>query len=118
MISHRGVIDYIEWAIETYSVTSDEIIGNQAPFYFDNSTLDIYLMLATGASLVIIPEGKFTFPIKLIEYINEKDINFVFWVPSVLISVSNFDAFSAILPSKLKKILFAGEAMPNKHLNY
>lgn len=118
LISHRGVIDYIEWAIETYSVTSDEIIGNQAPFYFDNSTLDIYLMLATGATLVIIPEEKFTFPIKLIEYINEKDINFVFWVPSVLNSVSNFDAFSAILPSKLKKILFAGEAMPNKHLNY
>ncbi len=118
LISHRGVIDYIEWAIKTYNVTSDEIIGNQAPFYFDNSTLDIYLMLATGATLNIIPEEKFTFPIKLIEYVNEKDINFVFWVPSVLNSVSNFDAFSSIIPSKLRKILFAGEAMSNKHLNY
>lgn len=118
LISHRGVIDYIEWAIKTYNITSDEIIGNQAPFYFDNSTLDIYLMLATGATLNIIPEEKFTFPIKLIEYVNEKDINFVFWVPSVLNSVSNFDAFSSIIPSKLRKILFAGEAMSNKHLNY
>ena len=118
LISHRGVIDYIEWAIQTYNVTSNEIIGNQAPFYFDNSTLDIFLMLATGATLNIIPEDKFTFPIKLIEYVNEKSINFVFWVPSVLNSISNFDAFSSILPKNLNKILFAGEAMSNKHLNY
>ena len=118
LISHRGVIDYIEWAKNTYEVTNNDVIGNQAPFYFDNSTLDIYLMIITGATLNIIPEDKFTFPIKLIEYVNEKEINFVFWVPSVLNSVSNFDALSSILPTKLNKILFAGEAMSNKHLNY
>lgn len=118
LISHKGVIDYIEWAKKTYNITNKDIIGNQAPFYFDNSTLDIYLMIVTGATLNIIPEEKFTFPIKLIEYINEKDVNFVFWVPSVLNSVSNFDAFTTILPNKLDKILFAGEAMSNKHLNY
>ncbi len=39
-------------------------------------------------------------------------------MPSVLNSVSNFDAFSSILPTNLNKILFAGEAMSNKHLNY
>jgi amino acid adenylation domain-containing protein len=118
LISHRGVFDYIEWAIETYSITEKDIIGNQAPFYFDNSTLDIYLMVVSGATLNIIPEDRFTFPIKLIEYVNENMINFVFWVPSVLNSVSNFDAFATIKPSFLNKILFAGEAMPNKHLNY
>lgn len=118
LISHKGVIDYIEWAKVTYSVTSQDIIGNQAPFYFDNSTLDIYLMIVCGATLNIIPESQFTFPIKLIEYVNSKSINFVFWVPSVLNSVSNFDVFSSVKPSRLNKILFAGEAMPNKHLNY
>ena len=118
LISHRGVIDYIEWARETYAITNKEIIGNQAPFYFDNSTLDIYLMIVTGATLIIIPEDKFTFPIKLIEYVNYKNINFVFWVPSVLNNISSFDAFSTIKPISLNKVLFAGEAMPNKHLNY
>jgi D-alanine--poly(phosphoribitol) ligase subunit 1 len=118
LISHRGVLDYISWAIEVYKVTDEEIIGNQAPFYFDNSTLDIYLMLVTGAKLVIITEEKFSFPIKLIEFVNEQSINFVFWVPSVLNSVSNFDVFRSILPTTLNKILFAGEVMSNKHLNY
>jgi D-alanine--poly(phosphoribitol) ligase subunit 1 len=118
LISHRGVIDFVEWAIGTYEVSDQTIIGNQVPLYFDMSVLDIYLMLFTGARLYIIPENRFAFPIKLIEFVNEKKINFIFWVPSVLIHVSNFDAFSIIKPSSLKKILFAGEVMPNKHLNY
>ena len=118
LISHRAVIDYIESIRSTYHVSEKEIIGNQTPFYFDMSTLDIYLMLATGAKLVIIPEVKFMFPIKLLEYLKDKEISFIFWVPSVLGNVANFDALSTVLPDKLKKILFAGEAMPNKHLNY
>lgn len=118
LISHRGVIDFIEWAITTYEVTETAIIGNQVPLYFDMSVLDIYLMVFTGATLHIIPEEHFAFPVKLIEYINEKNINFIFWVPSVLNNVSNFDAFSVIKPKSLLKILFGGEAMPNKHLNY
>jgi D-alanine--poly(phosphoribitol) ligase subunit 1 len=118
LISHRGVFNFVEWAIDTYSITEKDIIGNQVPFYFDVSTLDIYLMLVAGATLNIIPENRFTFPIKLIEYVNDNKINFVIWVPSVLNTVSKFDAFSTVKPTSLNKILFAGEVMPNKHLNY
>lgn len=118
LISHKAVFDFIEWAIETYAITENDIIGNQVPFYFDVSTLDIYLMLVTGATLNIIPEDRFTFPIKLLEYVNDNKINFVIWVPAVLNNVSNFDAFATIKPTFLNKVLFAGEVMPNKHLNY
>lgn len=118
VISHRGVIDYIDWAVSTFKFTSDAVIGNQAPFYFDNSTLDIYLMYSTGATLTIIPEKFFTFPAELIDYLNEHRISFVFWVPFALINVANKDVFKAKLPKYLKDVFFAGEVMPNKHLNY
>lgn len=118
VIAHRGVIDYIDWAIGRFGFTSDAVIGNQAPFYFDNSTLDIYLMYATGATLDIIPEMNFSFPAKLVDYMNEHRISFVFWVPFVLINVANFDILEEKKPQYLKDILFAGEVMPNKHLNY
>jgi non-ribosomal peptide synthetase component F len=75
-------------------------------------------MLVAGSTLHIIPENKFAFPIKLIEYVNEHNINFVIWVPSVLNNVANFNAFTTIKPTSLNKILFAGEVMPNKQLNY
>lgn len=118
VIPHRGVIDYIDWAVETFQVNADAVIGNQAPFYFDNSTLDIYLMYATGATLCVIPEEMFIFPAKLIDYLNENKINFVFWVPFVLINVANMNILASKKPEYLKNILFAGEVMPNKHLNY
>jgi amino acid adenylation domain-containing protein len=118
VVSHKGVIDYIEWAIETFEVDEEAIIANQAPFYFDNSTLDIYLMFAAGATLLIVPEEYYAFPAKLIDFLNAEKVNFVFWVPSVLVNIANYNLFENLIPRYLKKVLFAGEVMPNKHLNY
>lgn len=118
VVAHRGVIDYIDWAIDTFAIDSTSVIGNQAPFYFDNSTLDIYLMYATGATLNIIPEINFTFPAKLIDYLNEHKVTFVFWVPFVLVNVANMDILATKKPLYLRDVFFAGEVMPNKHLNY
>lgn len=118
VISHRGVIDYIDWAVSRFHIDENAIIGNQAPFYFDNSTLDIYLMYATGATLNLIPETFFAFPAKLIDYLNENKISFVFWVPFVLSNVANMNILEHSKPHYLKNVFFAGEVMPNKHLNY
>jgi amino acid adenylation domain-containing protein len=118
VISHRGVIDYIDWAISTFNIGEETIIANQAPFHFDNSTLDLYLMFGAGATLVIVPDEYYTFPAKLIDLLNEKKINFVFWVPFVLIDTANSKLLEQKKPEYLEKILFAGEVMPNKHLNY
>ena len=118
VISHQGVIDYIDWVIETFQVNENTVLGNQAPFYFDNSILDIYLMYATGATMDIIPEINFSFPAKLVDYLNGHKISFIFWVPFVLINVANFDIFRVKKPEYLTDVLFAGEVMPNKHLNY
>jgi amino acid adenylation domain-containing protein len=117
-ISHRGVMDYINWAVSTFQITSETVIGNQAPFYFDNSTLDIYLMYSTGATLNIIPESCFAFPAQLVDYLNEHKITFVFWVPFVLVNVANMNILASKIPQYLKDVFFAGEVMPNKHLNY
>lgn len=116
-IGQRSVMDYTEWVRETFRVDEHDVIGNQAPFYFDNSVLDIYQMVSTGATLHIIPRSLFKFPLRLLEYIRDNSINMVFWVPSVLCMVANFDVLEACDVSCLKKILFAGEVMPNKQLN-
>ena len=118
VISHRGVIDYIDWAIQTFEINENTIIANQAPFYFDNSTLDLYLMFAVGAELIVVPDEYYVFPTKLIDLLNQKKVNFVFWVPSVLINIANYNLLEQNKPEYLAKILFAGEVMPNLHLNY
>lgn len=116
-ICHKAVIDYTEWTTKTFDIDSTHTFGNQAPFYFDNSILDIYQMLKTGATMYIIPKDLFGFPIKLLEYIAENRINTIFWVPSALVLVANLRALGKRDVSCLKKILFCGEVMPNKQLN-
>lgn len=117
LISHRSVIDYIDWVAGTFAIDENDTFGNQAPFYFDNSVLDIYCALKCGSTVYIIPKKKFLFPKDLLTYVMERNINTVFWVPSVLCSVANLKAFDVVVPTCLKKVLFAGEVMPNKQLN-
>lgn len=118
VVSHRGLADYINWARQCYGVTEADTIGSQAPFHFDNSTLDIFLCFAAGATLVLIPEEHFLFPLRLIEYLAAHSVRFIFWVPSVLASVAKLDILSQTALPPLAKILFAGEVMPARCLNY
>lgn len=117
VISHKSVIDYTEWLSDTFHFNSDTIFGNQAPFFFDNSILDIYSTLKNGSAMVIIPEYLFSFPKRLLEYLKKNKINTIFWVPSALIHVANSTALSEVQLPLLKKVLFCGEVMPNKQLN-
>lgn len=118
IINNRCIIDYIDWVSDCYDVDKKECIGSQAPFYFDNSTFDVYLCLTRGVHLQIIPEKLFSFPAMLMEYVIEKQITMILWVPSVLINVANACVLEKMDCRVLKKILFAGEVMPNKQLNY
>ena len=117
-ICHRSVIDYTDWVTETFNITQKDTFGNQAPFYFENSILDIYSCMKTGATLNIIPKKLFFQPVPLLEYIKYNKINTIFWVPSALIVVSKLKAFRNVdLSDTLKRVLFCGEVMPNKQLN-
>lgn len=117
IITHRSVIDYTEWASETFDFSHESVFGNQAPFYFDNSVLDIYSSVRNGATLHIIPQMCFSFPIRLLEYVRDNKINTVFWVPTVLSRIADVGILDNCDISCLKKILFAGEVMPARQLN-
>lgn len=117
VVSHRAVIDYIEWQCETLPFDKDTVLGNQAPFYFDASMPDIYTPLKCGARLVIIPESLFLLPNRLSKFIAEKGVDTLIWVPSALMAMTYKDALSIYRMEHLKLIMFCGEVMPNKHLN-
>lgn len=117
IITHRSVIDYTEWVAETFNLGHETIIGSQAPFYFDNSVLDIYSTMRNGATLYIIPQMLYSFPIRLLEYIRDNKINTIFWVPTVLSRVADLNLLDECDIECLNTILFAGEVMPARQLN-
>lgn len=117
VVSHRAVIDYIEWQCGRLPFDQNSVMGSQAPFYFDASMPDIYTPLRCGAKLVIIPEMFFLLPNKLLEYMEKKEINTLIWVPSALMTLTAKDYLVIKKLEHLKLVMFCGEVMPNKHLN-
>jgi len=115
--THGAMIDYVEAFSVAYPYAEHEILGNQTPFFFDASAKDIYLMLKNMATMEIIPTSKFSFPVKLIEYLNEKKVTIISWVPSALAMLTQLNAFADIIPTTLKKVFFVGEVFPMKQLN-
>lgn len=117
-VCHGSVFNYIDWFVETFGIEKDDSFGNQAPFYFDNSVLDIYSSLKTGATLFIIPSRLFFQPVPLLNYLKEHGINTIFWVPSALVAVSRLKALRNVdLSNTLKRVMFCGEVMPTRQFN-
>ena len=117
VVNHRSTINYISWFSNTFNINSKTIFGSQTPFYFSMSVSDVFSTMVKGGTLYIIPKSNFSFPVKLIEYLNHYKINTIYWIPSVLNTIVNFKTFDVIKPKYLKKVLFAGEVMPMKQLN-
>jgi len=118
VIPHRRVIAYIHWARSFFSIGCDEVIGNQAPFYFTVSAMDIYLSLAAGAKLCIIPEDRFSRPNLLLQYLNEREVTLIFWVSSVYHHIAKANALAVAVPQFLKHAWFVGEPMASGSLSY
>lgn len=118
VVSHRAVISYSKWFTSCFNIDENTIFGSQTPFYFSMSTSDIYGTIMSGATLCLIPKMYFSFPQTLLEFLNNNNVNTIYWVPSALGIVSNFKALDNYKLPSLKKVLFAGEVMPVKILNY
>lgn len=117
IVSHRSVINYAESVVDTFKMDQDSVLGNQTPFYFSMSILDIYATLCCGGSLYLIPKKLFMFPMELADYLNSNKIDIIYWVPTALSMLNRFHVLGKIKLPYLKKVLFAGEVLPTKYIN-
>lgn len=109
---HRSVIEYIEQLSEILGFDGDTVFGNQSPLYFDACLKEIYPTLKFGATTYLIPKSCFSFPTKLVEYLNEHRINTICWVVSALTMVSAFGTFDMVKPEYLRTVAFGSEVFP------
>ena len=117
LISHRGMMDFGDFLVEQFGITDEDVVANQAPFYFDCSVKDIGICLRSGATLNIIPKKCFAFPKLLVQFLNERKVTCLFWATSAVILVANTGILDEKKPLYLKHVSFGGEAMPAKQLN-
>lgn len=58
------------------------------------------------------------FSAKLLAELQEKKVNFLFWVPTIMVNIANMDLLAKIPLPDIKTVWFAGEVFPTKQFNY
>lgn len=116
MVSHKSAADFIGHFTQTFGITEEDRIGNQAPFDFDVSVKDIYSACMTGAELVLIPRTYFAQIKRLMDYLEEKEVTVLVWAVSAVCLISGFRGFRYKVPKDIRMVMFSGEIMPPKHL--
>lgn len=118
LVSHRSVLDFIDAFVPLFGIDGDDVFGNQAPLDFDISVKDLYGGLKAGARVELIPRKRFSFPVRLAEYLEERKVTTLVWAVSALCILSGRRCLEAVHPSSIRKVLFSGEVMPPVHLSY
>lgn len=117
VIPHRGMIDLGKWIFTRFDMRSDDVIGNQAPFYFDCSVKDILICVVGGATMNIIPRKCFSFPKLLPRFLNEKKVTSLWWATSAVNLTANSGVLEIDPPRYVRIVTFGGEAIHPKQLN-
>ena len=118
LVSHRSVLDLVEAFHEAFAFQKDSVFGNQAPFDFDVSVKDIYDALYCGGTVQVIPKKYFKMPKLLIGFLRDRAVTTIIWAVSALRIVADFQTLEGEEPLALENIMFSGEVMPVKSLNY
>ncbi len=111
---HRSVIDYTESLCEAIGFTEQTVFANQTPLYFDAPLKEIMPTLKLGATTYFVPKMLFSFPVRLLDYLDEHRINTVCWVVSALVQISSLGALENRAPKTLTKVCFGSEVFPRK----
>ena len=118
VVCHRSVIDFTEHFTKIFGFDRNDVIGGQAPFDFDVSVKDIYPALKVGATLEVIPKRFFSVPKKLLDFLDDRKVTSLTWAVSALCVISMLKGFRYKVPKNIRRVMFSGEVMPVKQLNY
>lgn len=111
---HRSVIDYTESLCDALEFSENTVFANQTPLYFDAPLKELMPTLKLGATTYFVPKMLFSFPVRLVEFLDNYKINTICWVVSALVQVSSLGALEAHTPKYLTTVAFGSEVFPKK----
>lgn len=111
---HRSVIDYTESLTDALGFDENTVFANQTPLYFDAPLKELMPTLKMGATTYFVPRMLFSFPVRLVEYLDTYKINTVCWVVSALVQISSLGALASHTPKYLTTVAFGSEVFPRK----
>lgn len=118
VLNHKSFFDFTEWAIDTFEFEDDLVMGSLSPIVFDIYSFELCMLMAKASTLVVLPGNLAAFPAKILDMLEKHKVNFLFWVPTIMVNIANMDLLSTYKLENLKTVWFAGEVFPTKQFNY
>ena len=110
--THFSYIHWTDATNEVYSFTEDMVFGNQSPFFYANSVLDIISPVSLGATVYLLPAGVLTFPKRMIACLRDHHVTCLCMTPSSFINIVNAGVLTPGCLPELKWGIMSGESMP------
>ena len=117
VLNHKSFFDFMIRSEEIFPLTDDEVIGSLSPAVFDIYVYELCLLMSKSSTMVLIPDNLSAFPAAILKILQEKNVTYIFWVPTIMVNIANMGLLSQIELPDLKIVWFAGEVFPTKQFN-
>lgn len=114
VLNHRSFFDFMAVSNERFGFDGSEIIGSLSPVVFDIWDFELCMLMVNGSCIVLLDAFLASFPARLLQTLATSGVNFIFWVPSIMVNIANMGLLSKIPLPDLKLVWFAGEVFPTK----
>lgn len=116
LMTHANVLNFAAWCRARFGISSDDVLTNVNPMYFDNSVFDFYGSILNGACMAPITRDALAEPSVAVAQVEEAGCSVWFSVPSLLIYLTTMRLLSADRLPKIRQFVFGGEGYPKPEL--
>ena len=109
-LTHRNVSGFVRWCMRVFEPTPEDRFVGHASVAFDLSTHDLFVAMASGASLLPVPDQMRGDPVMIEALLRRWHPTIWYSVPSALDLLVRRTNFPDDGGSRLRTVLFAGEA--------
>ncbi|MEA5617548.1 amino acid adenylation domain-containing protein [Cronbergia sp. UHCC 0137] len=116
MLTHKGLANYLQWAIQTYPVDLGVGVPVQSAISFDATITSLYTPLLVGKAVILLPEAE---EIEALKNALSSASNFSL----VKLTPAHLSILSQLLPQKVQAgqpqaFIIGGEALTEQHLEF
>lgn len=117
VLNHKSFIDFMAQTFDEYKFSEKDVIGSLSPVVFDIWSYEMCLLQGKGSSIVVIPDTYSAFPVKILQLMQQHNVSYIFWVPTIMVNIANMGLLQQVLLPSLRLCWFAGEVFPTKQFN-
>ena len=114
ILKHSSFVNEVEASAQTYCLGSDHVVLQQSALSFDMSVLQIFLALALGGTLVLLPRASRGDPVATTELMTQEGVTYTCATPSEYINWINYGDKDSLKSAAWKIALSGGEPVSQR----